>query len=82
MACARLRIPSRLRMLFLHEMEASIKEANLGREDAVIAKLYLIDQIPQIDIAVECGYDRSTISKRLKSITRRVERTAEKLGYL
>lgn len=79
MACARPR-RSTTRGFLKSELETVIEQANLGREDTEIAKLYLIDQIPQIDIAVEYGYDRSTISKRVKEITVKVERAACKMG--
>lgn len=79
MACARPRM-STTKGLLKSELETVIDQANLGREDTEIAKLYLIDQIPQIDIAIECGYDRSTISKRIKEIVTRVERAARKMG--
>ena len=60
-------------------MEACIEQANLGRDDTFIARRYLIDQWPQIDIAAELGWARSTVSKRIPRILRKVERTAEKL---
>ena len=44
------------------EMETAIREANLGNDDTDIARRYLIDQVPQIDIAAEFGWERSTIS--------------------
>jgi len=63
-----------------------IEQANLGQEDSYIASRYLLDAIPQIDIAEEMGerfgksYNRSTISRRLPNIIRKIERTAVKLG--
>ena len=60
------------------EMETAIREANLGNDDTDIARRYLIDQVPQIDIAAEFGWERSTISYRIVS---KVERTARKLHF-
>ena len=71
MACARL--PEVFRPLLLSEMERAITEANLGRENTAIAKLYLIDRLPQIEIAIELCIDRDTVSKRLPEITKKVE---------
>ncbi len=51
----------------------------MGNLNTNIAKLYLIDQFPQIDIAVELGLDRSTISRRIPMILERVEQTAKRL---
>lgn len=35
--------------------------------------MYFLDQIPQIDIAIELGLERSTISKRMPYILDRIE---------
>lgn len=56
-----------------------IRQANLGIEDTEIARRYLIDQVPQIDIAFEIGLERSTVSKRIPRILERAQKTAEKL---
>nr|DAT63416.1 MAG TPA: ECF sigma factor [Caudoviricetes sp.] len=63
------------------QMETAIREANLGNDDTDIAKRYLIDQIPQIEIAAEFGWERSTISRRISRILLKVENAAEKLKY-
>jgi DNA-binding transcriptional regulator LsrR (DeoR family) len=55
-------------------MERLIHESNLGREDETIATLYLIDGLPQIDIAVTIPLDRSTVSRRVEKIIRRLIR--------
>ena len=52
--------------------EERIREANLGEEDERIARMYLIAKIPQADIAEEIGYERSTISRRMKRIIRKM----------
>lgn len=62
-------------------METAIREANLGNDDTDIAKRYLIDQIPQIEIAAEFGWERSTISRRISRILLKVENAADKLKY-
>lgn len=82
MACARVKLPDGMDMLLRPEMEEAINQTNLGREDAAIAKAYLIDHIPQIDIAVEYGYDRSAISRRVPKIIAKVTQTAKKLNML
>lgn len=52
--------------------EERIREANLGEEDERIARMYLIRKVPQADIAEEIGYERSTISRRMKRIIRKM----------
>lgn len=55
-------------------MEKLIHESNLGREDEKIAFLYLIEGIPQMDIAVMIPLDRSTVSRRMEKIVKRLIR--------
>lgn len=81
MACARVKLPDMLEALLRSQMETAIREANLGADDTDIAVRYLIDQTPQIDIAAAYGWDRSTISHRIKRIIRKVSDTAQKLGF-
>lgn len=76
---ARVRLPGSLGQLLRSEMETAISEANLGNSDSLIAKRYLIEQIPQIDIAIELDLERSTVSRRMPSIISRVEQTAQRL---
>lgn len=76
---ARVRLPDSLAILLRSEMERAIYESNLGDEDTLIAKRYLIQRIPQIDIAAEFGCERSTVSWRLKNILARVEYTASRI---
>lgn len=82
MSAARVKLPDGLDDLLRSEMENSISQANLGNDDTAIARRYLIEQIPQIDIAAEFGYERSTISRRMTRILAKVERTAKKLQYI
>lgn len=49
-------------------------------EDTRIAEMYLLDAMPQADIGAELDIDRSTVSKRLRRIIDKVERTAENLN--
>ena len=77
---ARVRLPGSLGQLLRSEMEKAISEANLGNSDSLIAKRYLIERIPQIDIAIELDLERSTISRRMPSIIERVEKTAQRLN--
>ena len=76
---ARVRLPDSLGKLLRTEMEKAISEANLGNSDSLIATRYLIERVPQIDIAIEMDVERSTISRRLPSIIERVEKSAQRL---
>ena len=78
---ARVKLPPPLDKLLRSQMETAIREANLGNDDTDIAKRYLIDQIPQIEIAAEFGWERSTISRRISRILLKVEIAADKLKY-
>jgi hypothetical protein len=60
-------------------MEEAIEQANLGTLDTFVAKKYLIEQVPQIDIAEELGYDRTVITRRVKQILPRVEYASMRL---
>ena len=64
------------------DWEKVIDEAALGVEDSKIARLYLLDAIPQIEIAAELNLDRSTISKRMPRIVARIERAARKMNII
>lgn len=61
-------------------MEHAILEANLGKIDTEIARLYLIDKIPMIDIATELDITRSTVSRRMKGIIERVNAAAKRIA--
>ena len=79
MASARVRMPSDLDGLMRSEMLTCIEESNLGLLDTTVAKRYLIDQWPQIEIAAELGWTRSTVSARMPRILKKVQATAHKL---
>lgn len=76
---ARCKMPDGLDLLLTSEISKAIEEANLGVVNAQIARRYYIDHAAHMDIAVELGYDRSTVSKRLKDIAPRVSRAAARL---
>ena len=78
---ARVRLPDQLSHLLRTELETAIYEAALSEEDDLIARRYLIEKVPQIDIAVELGYERTTISRRIPKIIKAVEWTATKLHF-
>lgn len=80
MSAARIRLPENLEDLLLHEMEYCIEQANLGRIDTLIARRYLISQLPQIEIAAELGWTRSTVSQHIPRIIRKVSLTANRLN--
>lgn len=81
MAHSKIKMSCILDGLLRSELERAIYETALGRADDVIARRYLVEKVPQIDIAAELGYERSTVSRRLKRIIPAVERTARKLWY-
>ena len=60
------------------EIEQLIHDSNLGLEDERMAILYLVDAIPQVEIAVSIPLDRSTVSRRMKKIIKRLVKMAEK----
>lgn len=77
---ARPRLPDSLDGLLRSQLEKAIYEAAFHRDDALIAQRYLVEKIPQVEIAAELGWDRSTVSSRLKAIIPRVEWAASKLA--
>lgn len=79
---ARVRMPEGLQGLLRSELERAIHESALSREDTVIATRYILEKVPQIDIAAELGWERSTISRRLPTITDQVAWAAARLGKI
>ena len=79
---ARVRLPKGLQGLLRSELEQAIHESALSREDTVIATRYILEKVPQIDIAAELGWERSTISRRLPTITDQVAWAAARLGKI
>lgn len=82
MASARVRLPSDLDGLMRSEMIYCIDEANLGLTDTAVAKRYLIDQWPQIEIAAELGWSKATVCVRMPRILQKVQYTAKKLNLI
>ena len=76
---ARVQLPDCLRGLLRSELEQAIIESALSREDTLIATRYFLEKVPQIDIATELNWERSTISRRLKAIERQVAWAATRL---
>ena len=79
---ARVRMPEGLQGLLRSELEQAIHESALSREDELIATRYIVEKIPQVDIAVELGWERSTISRRLPAIANQVAWAAARLGKI
>lgn len=79
MAKARAHVPESIEHLLRSDWEFVIQQAALGLEDTEIARMYLLDAIPQVEIGVELNMDRSTVSKRISKILPKIERTAKKL---
>lgn len=77
---ARMTLPPELECMTRQGMEAVIREANLGQEDAQIAKLYYVDKLPQVDIATELYLGRATVQRRLPGILQRMERASKILN--
>lgn len=77
---ARPKLPANLDSLLRSQLEKAIFEAALHRDDALIAQRYLVEKVPQIEIAVELGWERSTVSRRLKAIIPRVEWAAAQIS--
>ena len=80
MAAARLTLPACLDCLLRSEMEKAIEEANLGTTNTLVAKRYLIDRWPQVEIAAEMGWHRCVVSEKIPWILHRVEAAARKMG--
>ena len=76
---ARVKLPDALTGLTRSELERVIYEAAMSRDDTLIATRYIVEKVPQIDIAVELGWDRWTISHRMPEIFNTVSYTAKKL---
>ena len=58
------------------EMEKVLYEANLGKVNEKIARLYFIEKLPQLDIGMELMLDRKTVGVRLKEIEEKMLRAA------
>lgn len=79
MARSRVNLPGELKGLLAGDWERVVNEAMLGAEDREIVRLYIVERLPQVDVAEALHMDRSTISRRMKSIFDEARRTAERL---
>lgn len=82
MSKGRVNLPAGLDDLLASDWERVIGQAMLGREDKTIARLYVLERMPQIDVAGTMHMDRSTISRRMVKILIEVRRTAERLKLI
>lgn len=73
---ARGKLPPELDGLLASQVMQAIDEANLGLADRHIVERYLIDRLPQIDIACEMGLSRKTVNRRLQQATPKIGRAA------
>lgn len=80
MARSRVNLPEELKDLLAGDWERVMNEAMLGAEDREIVRLYIVERLPQVDVADALHMDRSTISRRMKSIFDEARRTAERLN--
>lgn len=79
MTQAKPRLPDELSGLTRSEWDNLIYEANLGLEDAEVARRYFIDRECQIDIAIDKDTDRTQISRRLGRMRRRLQDVYKKI---
>lgn len=70
---ARISLPPALDGLTRDEMERVIAQANVGKENERIARLYYIDRMPQVDVAAEVYLAQSTIKRRLPEILTKMQ---------
>lgn len=76
---ARVKLPPELAGLLRSELEKAIYEAALDRDDDLIARRYIVEKKPQIDIAAELGWERSTVSRHLAYIFNEIKRSAVRI---
>ena len=76
---ARVSLPASLAGLLRSELERVIVESALSKDDTLIAQRYLVEKVAQIDIAVELGWERTSVTHHLKHILPTVERVAKRL---
>lgn len=76
---ARAKLPPELDGLTRKDIEAVIYQANLGLENAKIAKLYFVDKLPQVDVATELYLGRATVQRRLPEIVKRMRNASKRI---
>lgn len=79
MASARINLPPDLEGIHLFQLEDCIRQANLGAVDRDMARMYLIGHMPQVEIAAELGYSRTTVGKRIKKAVDKIAATNRRL---
>jgi len=79
MAEARINLPPGLDRIHLFQLEDCIIQSNLGEQDREMVRMYLIDKIPQIEIAAEFGCSRTTVHKHLKKAIAKIACTNQRL---
>lgn len=79
---ARVKLPESLSKLLRSELERAIYETALHRDDELIARRYIIEKMPQVEIAAELGWERSTISHHVPYILDAVSRSAERITQI
>lgn len=82
MARSRVNLPGELKGLLAGDWERVIDEAMLGAEDREIVRLYIVERLPQVDVADALYMDRSTISRRMGEILKEAQRTAQRLNLI
>ncbi len=78
MAKARVKLNQKLLNYSRSEWLNLINEYIKDKTDRIIAERYFLDGIPQIDIAEEVNYSRSTIKKRIPKILNLIEKSTIK----
>ena len=76
---SRYQMPPELGRLSREDMEAVIRQANLGKRDEKIAQLYFVDKLPQVDVATELYLGRATVQRRLYGIMTRMQNESSKM---
>ena len=82
MARSRVNLPGELKSMLAGDWERVIDEAMLGAEDREIVRLYIVERLPQVDVANALHMDRSTISRRMGEILKEAQRTAQRLNLI
>lgn len=82
MARSRVNLPGELKGLLAGDWERVIDEAMLGTEDREIVRLYIVERLPQVDVADALYMDRSTVSRRMGEILKEAQRTAQRLNLI
>lgn len=82
MARGRIHLPVELENLLTDDWERVIGQAMLSAEDKEIVRLYIVEKLPQVDVAGELHMDRSTISRRMDKILMEARRTARRLDLI